>query len=43
MFANWPSGKLNKDKNLKEVERMIFIITEIRSFKNELKPERKEG
>ena len=36
MFANWPSGKLNKDKNLKEVERMISIITEIRSFKNEL-------
>ena len=36
MFANWPSGKLNKDKNLKEVERMISIITKIRSFKNEL-------
>ena len=36
MFANWPSGKLNKDKNLKEVERMILIITQIRSFKNEL-------
>ena len=36
MFANWPSGKLSKDKNLKEVERMISIITEIRSFKNEL-------
>ena len=36
MFANWPSGKLNKDKNLKEVERMISIISEIRSFKNEL-------
>ena len=36
MFANWPSGKLNKDKNLKEVEKMISIITEIRSFKNEL-------
>ncbi|MDC0152752.1 valine--tRNA ligase [Candidatus Pelagibacter sp.] len=36
MFANWPSCKLNKDKNLKEVERMISIITEIRSFKNEL-------
>ena len=36
MFANWPSGKLNKDKNLREVERIISIITEIRSFKNEL-------
>ena len=36
MFANWPSAKLNKDKNLKEVERMISIITKIRSFKNEL-------
>ena len=36
MFANWPSGRLNKDKNLKEVERMISIISEIRSFKNVL-------
>ena len=36
MFANWPSGKLNKDKNLRDVERMISVITEIRSFKNEL-------
>ena len=36
MFANWPSGKLNKDKNLSEVERIISIITAIRSFKNEL-------
>jgi valyl-tRNA synthetase len=36
MFANWPSDKLNKDKNLREVENIISIITEIRSFKNEL-------
>ena len=36
MFTNWPSGKLNKDKNLREVERIISIISEIRSFKNEL-------
>jgi valyl-tRNA synthetase len=36
MFANWPSVKLNKDKNLREVETIISIITEIRSFKNEL-------
>jgi len=36
MFANWPSGKLIKDKSLKDVERIISIITQIRSFKNEL-------
>ena len=36
MFTNWPSGKLIKDKSLKDVERMISIITQIRSFKNEL-------
>ena len=36
MFANWPSGKLIKDKSLKDVEKMISIITQIRSFKNEL-------
>ena len=36
MLTNWPSAKLNKDKNLKEVERIISIITKIRSFKNEL-------
>ena len=36
MFANWPSDQLNKNKNLREVERIISIITEIRSFKNEL-------
>ena len=36
MLANWPKGKFNKDKNYKEVEKMISIISEIRSFKNEL-------
>ena len=36
MLSNWPSGKSSKDKNLKEVERMISIITQIRSFKNEI-------
>jgi len=36
MFANWPSVKSYKDKNLREVEKLISIITEIRSFKNEL-------
>jgi valyl-tRNA synthetase len=36
MLANWPKGKSKKDKNFKEVKKMINIISEIRSFKNEL-------
>jgi len=36
MLANWPSGKSKKNQNYKEVEKMINIISEIRSFKNEL-------
>ena len=36
MLTNWTSGKLKKDKDYKDVERIINIITEIRSFKNEL-------
>jgi valyl-tRNA synthetase len=36
MLANWPSEKPKKDKNHKEVENMINIISAIRSFKNEL-------
>ena len=36
MLANWPSGKINKDLNTEEVENIISIISEIRSFKNEL-------
>jgi valyl-tRNA synthetase len=36
MLTNWPSGKSKKDQNYKEVEKMINIISEIRSFKNEL-------
>ena len=36
MLANWISGKPKKDKYSKEVEKIINIITEIRSFKNEL-------
>jgi valyl-tRNA synthetase len=36
MFANWPLGKSKKDVNFKEVEKLIKIISEIRSFKNEL-------
>ena len=37
MLANWPKGKPQKDKNFKEVKKMINMISEIRSFKNELK------
>ena len=36
MLTNWISGKAKKDKYSKEVEKIINIITEIRSFKNEL-------
>ena len=36
MLANWISAKPKKDKYSKEVEKIINIITEIRSFKNEL-------
>ena len=36
MLANWPSGKSIKDANFKGVEKIIKIISEIRSFKNEL-------
>ena len=36
MLANWPTGKIKKDKNSKEVEKIITIISEIRSFKNSL-------
>jgi len=36
MLANWPKDKSKKDKNFKEVKKMINIISEIRSFKNEL-------
>ena len=36
MLANWPSGKINKDANTKQVENIISIISELRSFKNEL-------
>ena len=37
MLTNWPKGKSKKDKNFKEVKKMINMISEIRSFKNELK------
>ena len=36
MFSNWISGKIKKDKDFKEVEKIINIISQIRSFKNEL-------
>ncbi len=36
MLTNWPSGKINKDSNTEEVDNIISIISEIRSFKNEL-------
>ena len=36
MLANWPDAKLKKDKDSKDVENLIHIISEIRSFKNEL-------
>ncbi len=36
MLANWPTGNVKKDKNSKEVEKIITIISEIRSFKNAL-------
>jgi valyl-tRNA synthetase len=36
MLANWPTKSSKKDKNTKQVEKIIGIISEIRSFKNEL-------
>ena len=36
MYANWPTGKINKDSSTEQVENIISIISEIRSFKNEL-------
>ncbi len=36
MLTNWPDGKVQKDKSFKDVENLIHIISEIRSFKNEL-------
>jgi valyl-tRNA synthetase len=37
MLANWPTGKINKILDTEQVENIISIISEIRSFKNELK------
>ncbi len=36
MLTNWPSGKIIKDSNTAQVENIIGIISELRSFKNEL-------
>ena len=36
MYKNWPSGKVKKDQSRKDVEKIINIISELRSFKNEL-------
>ena len=36
MFTNWISGSSKKDKDYKDVEKIINIISQIRSFKNEL-------
>ncbi|MDC0044076.1 class I tRNA ligase family protein [Candidatus Pelagibacter sp.] len=36
MHANWPSGKVKKDQSMKDVVSIINVISELRSFKNEL-------
>ena len=36
MLANWPSGELKKDISTNQVEKIISIVSELRSFKNEL-------
>lgn len=36
MLANWPIGKSDKDLSTNQVEKIISIISELRSFKNEL-------
>ena len=36
MFANWPIGNKRIDSSTNQVEKIINIISELRSFKNEL-------
>ena len=36
MLTKWSTGTPKKDKDFKEVEKIINIISQIRSFKNEL-------
>jgi len=36
MHANWPEGSVSKDSSIDDVQKIITIISELRSFKNEL-------
>jgi valyl-tRNA synthetase len=36
MYTNWLSAKTKKDQSIEDVEKIINIISELRSFKNEL-------
>ena len=36
MLSNWVSGKIKKDNDYNNVKKLIKIISEIRSFKNEI-------
>jgi valyl-tRNA synthetase len=36
MLSNWITGNIKKDSDFKQVEKVIDIISQIRSFKNEL-------
>jgi len=36
MLENWPSGNFKRDSSTDQVEKIISIISELRSFKNEL-------
>jgi valyl-tRNA synthetase len=36
MYANWSTGKTKIDQSIKDVEKIIAVISELRSFKNEL-------
>ncbi len=36
MYKNWVTGEANKDNSTEQVENIINIISELRSFKNEL-------
>ena len=36
MYTSWPISKPKRDKSIKDVEKIINIISELRSFKNEL-------
>ena len=36
MLANWPSGEIESDSSNNQVKKIISIVSELRSFKNEL-------